>query len=406
VIANKDISIAFQGGEVHCLLGENGAGKSTLMNIVFGLYQPDSGEIFLRGKKINIASSAIALRAGIGMVHQHFMLIDRLTVAENVVLGNEPPSRLSFRRDKANQEVREISKRYGLAVDPEAVIEDLSVGIRQRIEILKALYRKADILILDEPTAVLSPPEVSELYQIIESLKSAGKTIIFITHKLSETMTVSDRVTILRDGAVVGTVNRQDTSPEELARMMVGRDVLLQVNKTPCKPGKEVLTVKDLKVMDNRGLKAVQGVSLCVREGEIFGIAGIDGNGQTELIEALTGLRRIVSGEIIFDGVAISHLHPVTMLNKGFGHVPEDRNIRGLIGPFTVAENLILGYHGQTRYQKRGFLRGSEIENYADYLIRRFDIRTPNSTTSAESLSGGNQQKLIWHGCSVKSQKA
>lgn len=395
VIANNQISVTFNEGEVHCLLGENGAGKSTLMNIVFGLYRPDSGEIYLRGKKIDILSSAIALQAGIGMVHQHFMLVNPLTVAENVVLGNEPPSRFSFRMDKAIQDVRDISTRYGLAVDPKAVIEDLPVGVRQRVEILKALYRKADILILDEPTAVLSPPEIKELYHTIANLKAAGKTIIFITHKLNETMAVSDRITILRDGTVIGTVKRSETSPAELAHMMVGREVDLQIKKTACQRGKEVLRASDIHATDNRSLAALRGISLSLYQGEIYGIAGIEGNGQSELIEVLTGLRRMTSGKISIDGETISSPSPATMLAKAVGHVPEDRNIRGLIGPFSIAENLILGYHHQERFEKRGLLQAAKIKEYAQALIHRFDIRTPTSETHAESLSGGNQQKVV-----------
>lgn len=395
VVANNDISLSFDKGEVHCLLGENGAGKTTLMNIVFGLYRPDSGTIHVRGKKLDITSSAVAIQNGIGMVHQHFMLVNTLSVAENVVLGNEPPSRLVFRKDQAIQDVADLSERYHMIVDPRAIIEDLPLGIRQRVEILKALYRNADILILDEPTAVLSPPEVEELYHTIASLKQAGKTIIFITHKLKETMAVSDRVTVLRDGEVVGTVPRLETSPQELARMMVGREVVLRVNKQPRAPGEEMLRVTDLKVVDNRGLSAVQGISFGLRAGEIYGIAGIEGNGQTELVEALTGLRKVQSGKFELLGVELTHSRPAAVIHSGIGHVPEDRNVRGLIGSFTVAENLVLGYHRQTRFQKYGIIRGANTDTYASQLVESYNIRTPGINTLVSSLSGGNQQKVV-----------
>jgi simple sugar transport system ATP-binding protein len=395
VVANNDISLSFEKGEVHCLLGENGAGKTTLMNIVFGLYHPDSGEIHVRGKKLDVTSSAVAIQNGIGMVHQHFMLVNPLSVAENVVLGNEPPSRLVFRKDQAIQDVVDLSERYHLIVDPRAIIEDLPLGVRQRVEILKALYRNADILILDEPTAVLSPPEVEELYHTIASLKQAGKTIIFITHKLKETMAVSDRVTVLRDGEVVGTVPRLETSPQELARMMVGREVVLRVNKQPRAPGEEMLRVTDLKVVDNRGLSAVQGISFSLRAGEIYGIAGIEGNGQTELVEALTGLRKVQSGKFELLGVELTHSRPAAVIHSGIGHVPEDRNVRGLVGSFTIAENLVLGYHRQTRFQSYGVIRGANTDTYATQLVESYNIRTPGINTLVSSLSGGNQQKVV-----------
>jgi ABC-type uncharacterized transport system ATPase subunit len=369
VVANNDISLSFYAGEVHCLLGENGAGKTTLMNIAFGLYQAERGEILVRGRKIDITSSAVAIQHGIGMVHQHFMLVDPLTVAENVVLGHEPPSRLAFRMERAIHDVEELTTRYGLVVPPRAVVEDLPLGTRQRVEILKALYRKADILILDEPTAVLSPPEVEDLYRTIASLKQAGKTIIFITHKLNETMAVSDRVTILRDGAVVGTVERSATNPQELARMMVGREVVLRVQKTPRAPGRQVLQVSGLQAIDNRGLPAIKGISFSLRAGEIYGIAGIEGNGQTELAEALTGLRKVQAGKVELDGRDVTNAHPVSILASGIGHVPEDRLARGLIGAFNVAENLVLGYHHQARFQRRGAILQKNVKSYSEGLV-------------------------------------
>jgi simple sugar transport system ATP-binding protein len=296
---------------------------------------------------------------------------------------------------QAIRDVEELIASYGLVVPPRAVVEDLPLGIRQRVEILKALYRKADILILDEPTAVLSPPEVEDLYRTIASLKQAGKTIVFITHKLNETMAVSDRVTILRDGAVVGTVNRDATNPQELARMMVGREVVLRVQKTPRAPGKRVLRVSGLQAVDNRGLPAIKGISFSLRAGEIYGIAGIEGNGQTELVEALTGLRKVQSGKVELEGRDVTNAHPASILASGIGHVPEDRLTSGLIGAFSVAENLVLGYHHQARFQHRGAIRQKNVRAYSAELVKDYDVRTPGISTLVSSLSGGNQQKVV-----------
>ena len=395
VVANANIDLAFRRGEVHCLLGENGAGKTTLMNIVFGLYHPDQGEILIDGEPTVMANPSVAIARGIGMVHQHFMLVEPLSVAENVVIGQEPPSRFIFPMQQAVQEVAELSERFGLTVDPRAIIEDLPLGVRQRVEILKALYRKANILILDEPTAVLSAPEIDELYKVIESLRESGKTVIFITHKLKETMAVSDRVTVLRDGRVIGTVAREETTPEELARMMVGREVVLRVSKEHREPGDVVLRVDNLLVDDARNLPALRGVSFEVREGQIYGIAGIEGNGQSELVEAITGLRPVRAGDILMGGRSLLDLSPAEILAAGLGHVPEDRLRRGLIGPFTVAENLILGYHHQDAFRNLGVLRKPQIVAHADELIALYDIRTPSSLTLSSSLSGGNQQKTV-----------
>jgi simple sugar transport system ATP-binding protein len=395
VLANDDINLAFLRGEVHCLLGENGAGKTTLMNIAFGLYHPDRGQILVNGQPVVMTNPSVAIANGIGMVHQHFMLVEPLSVAENVVIGQEPPSRLVFPKEQAVREVANLSERYGLTVDPRAVIENLPLGIRQRVEILKVLYRKANILILDEPTAVLAAPEVEELYKVIESLRAAGKTVIFITHKLKETMAVSDRITVLRDGRVMGTAAREETSPEQLARMMVGRDVVLRVSKAFREPGDVVLQVENLEVDDARSLPALRGITFQVRRGQIYGIAGIEGNGQSELIEAITGLRPVRSGEILLERRPITGMSPAEILDEGIGHVPEDRLRRGLIGRFSVAENLILGYHHQDAYRKTGVLALGQIDAHASELISRYDIRTPAPSTPVRSLSGGNQQKTV-----------
>lgn len=395
VVANDGIDLVFKKGEVHGLLGENGAGKTTLMNIVYGLYQEDEGQIYLNGERISIDKPAVAIEHGIGMVHQHFMLVEPLTVAENVVIGHEPKSRLVFPMNESVEKVEELSNNYGLIVEPRAKIEDLALGTRQRVEILKALYRRANILILDEPTAVLSPPEVEELYKVIDSLRESGKTVIFITHKLKETMTVSDRITVLRDGKKVGTVDRNESSPEELAQMMVGREVVLRVSKSKNKPGDVMLSVQDLVVEDERGVQALGGVNLDVRAGEIYGIAGIEGNGQTELVEAITGLRGVRSGDVKLLKKSLLDLSPADILKAGLGHVPEDRHKRGMVAPFSVAENLILGYHHKIEFERRGLLRPARITAHAANLIDRYDIRTPDPKTAAAALSGGNQQKMV-----------
>lgn len=394
VLANDHINLTINRGEVHAVLGENGAGKTTLMNIIYGLYQPDSGEVRVNGQITRIHSPADALKMGIGMVHQHFMLVDPLTVAENVILGNEP-TRMVFRIEQAVKLTRELSEKFGLDVDPRARIEDLPVGVRQRVEILKALYRNANLLILDEPTAVLTPIEVNELYETIASLKAAGKTVIFITHKLNETMKISDRITILRDGRAVKTLNTAETNPPELARLMVGREVMLRVNKDPCQSGDEIIRIENLKVNDNRGLSVVNGVQLCVRAGEIYGIAGIEGNGQSELIEAVTGLRKVVSGHVFLDGHELTGVGSAHRIAAGLGHVPEDRNTRGLISQYSVEENLILGYHHQHRFLRRGFLNHASIDGFSEGLVAAFDIKTTGVHSQVSTLSGGNAQKVV-----------
>jgi simple sugar transport system ATP-binding protein len=394
VMANDHISISIERGEVHAVLGENGAGKTTLMNMIYGLYQPDSGEIRINGKAVHNHTPADALKLGIGMVHQHFMLVDPLTVAENVVLGNEP-TRMMFSLDQAVEITSSLSKKYGLSVNPRSRIEDLPVGVRQRVEILKALYRDASILILDEPTAVLTPPEVHELYDTIANLKADGKTIIFITHKLNETMHISNRITILRDGKVMQTLQTAQTNPQELARLMVGRDVVLRVNKTACHPGNQVICLEDVRVHDNRGLEAVKGISFGVCAGEIYGIAGIEGNGQTELIEAITGLRKVTAGSIRLEDKDLTGAQPSRILNAGLGHVPEDRNTRGIISQYSVAENLILGYHHQKRFCNHQFLNNSGISDYSSGVVAAFDIKTTGINTRIDTLSGGNAQKVV-----------
>ncbi len=396
VVANDDISIDANSGEILALLGENGAGKTTLMNVLYGLYRPDRGEIRVRGRPVAIQNPNDAIRLGIGMVHQHFMLVPPFTVAENIVLGAEPVRGggvLDMAR--AVRDVKEISARYGLAVDPTSRVESISVGMQQRVEILKALYRGAEVLILDEPTAILTPQEVQELAAIMRNLVAQGKSIIFITHKLKEVMAVSDRVTTLRRGRVVGTLPTRETTPEDLAKMMVGREVVLSVEKRPREPGDVVLKVEHIHVKSSRGLPALRDVSFDVREGEIVGVAGIEGNGQTELVEALTGLRKIGSGRVLVGGKDATNRQPRALIERGVAHIPEDRQRRGLISTFSVAENMIL-----ERYYRPPFARGinvdwREVRSYAKKLVSEFDIRTPDENTVVGSLSGGNQQKVI-----------
>jgi len=396
VVANDNVSIDVYPGEILALLGENGAGKTTLMNVLYGLYRPDRGEIRLRGEPVSIRDPNDAIRLGLGMVHQHFMLVPPFTVAENIVLGTEPVGAggvLDMAR--AVRDVKDLSAKYGLAVDPGARVENISVGMQQRVEILKALYRGAEVLILDEPTAVLTPQEVDELAGIMRNLASQGKSIIFITHKLKEVMAISDRVTVLRRGRVVGTVPTRETTPEDLARMMVGRDVVLSVGKGPAKIGDVVLRVEDIHVKSARGLPALRGVSFEVRAGEIVGIAGIEGNGQSELVEVLTGLRKVSSGRITVGGIDITNRPPRDVITIGVGHIPEDRQRRGLILSFSIAENLIL-----ERYHRPPFARGINLDfravrAYARKLISEFDVRTPSENVRVGALSGGNQQKVI-----------
>ena len=395
VLANDRVDFDLSKGEVHALLGENGAGKSTLVNILYGLYHPDDGEIRLEGKTVRIGSPRAAIDLGIGMVHQHFMLIPVMTVAENIVLATEPTKGPFLDLRSAEKRVRELSTQFGLAVRPEARVASISVGMQQRAEILKALYRGAEILILDEPTAVLTPQEARELFQITRSLQAEGKSIIFISHKLNEVLEIADRITVLRQGKRIDTVPRAGATPESLARLMVGREVVLRVEKPPAEPGDVLLEVEDLTVLDERGLEAVRGASFQVRAGEIVGIAGVDGNGQTELIDALTGLRRPSSGRIVAAGKDITSADSRTCLDLGVGHIPEDRQVRGLVLDFTLAENLALHDFRKEPDSKWGWLYPRRLVQRAARLLKEFDVRGGRPQTLAGALSGGNQQKVV-----------
>jgi ABC-type uncharacterized transport system ATPase subunit len=395
IVANDHVDFDLAKGEVHALLGENGAGKSTLMNILYGLYHADEGEIRINGTPLRIDSPRDAIDAGIGMVHQHFMLIPVLSVAENIVLAMEPHSGPFLDLGSAEQRVRDLSQRYGLTVDPTARVERISVGQQQRAEILKALYRGAEILILDEPTAVLTPQEAEELFAILRSLQAEGKSIIFISHKLGEVLAIADRITVLRQGKSVDTVPRAGATQEGLARMMVGREVVLRVEKAPAQPGEPLLEVKDLVVVDERGLAACRGASFDVKAGEIVGIAGVDGNGQTELIEALTGLRHPASGTIVVGGKDITKATAREVLDTGVGHIPEDRQVRGLVLDFSLAENLALHDFRTPPESRFGWLFPRRLVERARRLLKEFDVRGGGPETPAASLSGGNQQKVV-----------
>ncbi|MGG1398413.1 ABC transporter ATP-binding protein [Bacillus salipaludis] len=394
-VANDNITLQLKKGEIHALLGENGAGKTTLMNVLFGLYQPEQGEIRVHGKPVKISNPNIANDLGIGMVHQHFMLVDKFTVTENIILGKEITTAGRIDLKKAEKEVRDISERYGLAVDPQAKISDISVGMQQRVEILKTLYRGAEILIFDEPTAVLTPQEIHELIQIMKTLIKEGKSIIIITHKLKEIMEVADRCTVIRKGKGIGTVNVSETNPNELANLMVGREVVFKTEKKPPNPKQDVLEVKDLLVKDSRGVTVVNGLSLTVRAGEIVGIAGVDGNGQSEFIEAITGLRKADSGSVKVNGKELFGLSPRKVTESGVGHIPQDRHKHGLVLNYPIAENMVLQTYYKKPYSKNGILNFKEIYNKARKLISEFDVRTPSEYALARALSGGNQQKAI-----------
>lgn len=395
VLANDNINLTLEKGEIHALLGENGAGKSTLMNILYGLYKPTKGEIFINGQKVEISGPTDAIRQGIGMVHQHFMLIPVLTVTENVMLGEESIHRGIFLdRKKVANRIREISRQYGLHVDPDVYIKDLPVGIQQRVEIIKVLYRDANILIFDEPTAVLTPQEVEELFTIIKSLVAQGVSLIFITHKLKEVLAVADRITVIRRGKTVGTTTPTGATPQSLAEMMVGRSVELMVKKKIAAPGEPVLVVKDLHVNDDRGNPAVRGVSFEVKAGEVLGIAGVQGNGQTELVKALTGLSHVQSGMIQITGQNVNHASPRQITELGVAHVPEDRQRDGLVLSFPIKDNLILNTYYNTF--ARGIVIDEEkVNEVSAQLVKDFDVRTPSIEAAAKTLSGGNQQKVI-----------
>jgi general nucleoside transport system ATP-binding protein len=394
--ANDHIDLVVRPGEIHCLLGENGAGKSTLMNVLYGLYHPDEGEIRINGKPVEIGSTRAAIENGVGMVHQHFMLIPVMTVAENIVLATEPvKDGVLLDYDAARKRVAEISTRFGLAVDPKAKVESITVGQQQRVEILKALYRGADILILDEPTAVLTPQEAKELFEIVRSLTAQGKSIIFISHKLNEVLEIADRVTVLRRGKKVETLSAKGATEEQLARLMVGREVLLRVEKGASTVGEPLLRVEDLHVTDDRGLEKVRGISFEVRAGEIVGVAGVDGNGQTELIDAITGLRRATSGKIVVAGADVTTDSVKHTLDAGLGHIPEDRQRRGLILDFSLAENLALHDYDSEPESRFGWLFPKRLVARARKLLQEFDVRGGGPQTPAGGLSGGNQQKVV-----------
>ncbi|MFC7441548.1 ABC transporter ATP-binding protein [Laceyella putida] len=395
IVANDQIHLTVKKGEIHALLGENGAGKSTLMNILFGLYQPDEGEIRIKEKPVTITGPTMANNLGIGMVHQHFMLVQPFTVTENIILGDERSKFGVIDVKKAEKEIRRLSERYGLKVDPAAKISDISVGMQQRVEILKTLYRGADILIFDEPTAVLTPQEINELMEIMRNLVKEGKTIIFITHKLKEIMSTCDRVTVIRRGKVISTVDVRDTDENQLASLMVGREVSFDIDKKEAKPAQTVLEINNLVVDDNRGVEAVRGLDLQVKAGEVVGLAGVDGNGQTELIEAITGLRQVKAGSIRISGKDLTHARPRKVTESGVGHIPEDRHKRGLVLDFTVSENMVLQTYYKEPFSKNGLIQTDQVDKYAKRLIGEFDVRTPNEHVPIRALSGGNQQKAI-----------
>jgi general nucleoside transport system ATP-binding protein len=395
LVANDAVTLRIADRSIHAVVGENGAGKSTAMNVLYGLYTPDAGEIRIAGAPVVFRSPGEAIARGLGMVHQHFMLVPTLSVLENIILGAEPQAGFRIDYAAARKRLVEISEQYGLKTAPDALIGNLSVGEQQRVEILKTLYRGADILILDEPTAVLTPPEVADLFRILRTLREQGKTIVIITHKLSEVLDLSDRVTVMRDGKVVGEVETKDTSCEDLARMMVGRDVLLRVSKAPAQPKETLLDVTGLKFVKANGVAALDGLSLQVRGGEILGIAGVEGNGQTELIESLAGLLKPSAGSMKFQGRELVGLTPREVRGLGIAHIPEDRHRRGLLLDFDLADNTILGGDHCAPASRGAFLDRPAITLAAEKLVKDFDVRPPNLALSARSLSGGNQQKLI-----------
>jgi simple sugar transport system ATP-binding protein len=397
VLANDHVDFEVRKGEIHALVGENGAGKSTLMNILYGLIRADAGEIRIDGQPVNLQGPRDAIRHGIGMVHQHFMLIPVFTVGENVVLGREPTTAGDlYDAARARQAINDLTKRYGLALDPDAIVGDLPVGLQQRVEIVKVLYRGANILILDEPTGVLTPQEAMELFRVLRDLVKSGKTIIFISHKLKEVLEISDRITVMRRGKVVGHLITKKTDESEIARMMVGRDVLLRVDLHAAKPGPTVLRVENLTANSDRGIQAVKGISFELHRGEILGIAGVEGNGQSELIEVLAGTRHATGGRVMLGDREVENLGAAAIRLAGVSHIPEDRRGAGLVLNYSVADNLILGRQRTPLFSWDGVvLRIKAILGWAKRLIQEFDIRTPSPTTPARNLSGGNQQKVI-----------
>jgi simple sugar transport system ATP-binding protein len=394
-VANDAIDFDLRPGEVHALLGENGAGKSTLVNVLYGLYRPDEGEIDVHGQHVTISSSADAIRLGIGMVHQHFMLIPVMSVVENIVLGAEPTRHGQLDLPAARERVRELSAHYGLAVDPDAIIEEIGVGQQQRVEILKALYREARVLILDEPTAVLTPQEVDELFAVLRTFVAGGASIILITHKLHEVLEVADRITVLRRGKKVATIDREGASERSLAELMVGREVLLDVDRGPAHPGERILAVTDLWVRDDRGLDAVRGLSMEVRAGEIVGIAGVDGNGQSELIQALAGMRVPHTGRVDLHGIDVTRATPRETSDAGVGHIPEDRQRHGLVLDFSIAENTALHDYDEEPIAHHHWLDREAMARRAAEWVQLYDVRGGGPWTPARALSGGNQQKVV-----------
>jgi simple sugar transport system ATP-binding protein len=399
VQANKNISISVKKGTIHGIVGENGAGKSTLMSILYGFYKADAGEIWINGQHTHIPDSQAAIRAGIGMVHQHFKLVENFTVVENVILGAEDGAMLQPSIAKARRILTELAAEYGLNVNPDAVVQDLSVGHQQRVEILKQLYRQADILILDEPTGVLTPAEADQLFRILGRLKDEGKTIILITHKLREIMDVTDTVSVMRRGEMTATVKTSETSPAGLAELMVGRKVLLQVDKAPANPGEVVLDVKNLRVVDATGVERLKSVSFEIRAGEILGIAGVAGNGQSELLEVLGGMIAATSGEVTLHGQPVDitgrNSDAGSRRKRGIGHVPEDRQVEGLIMPFEAWENVAFGYHDDAKYQSGILMDNAAIKADCADKMERYDVRPPNPRLPARNFSGGNQQKIV-----------
>ncbi len=396
IVANDNITLRLKKGEVHALLGENGAGKSTLMSVLFGMYAPERGCIKVRGKEVKISNPNVANELGIGMVHQHFKLVHNFTVTQNIVLGCEPKRGAVVDIKNAAKRIEELSKKYGLNVDPYAKIEDISVGMQQRVEILKMLYRNAEVLILDEPTAVLTPQEIDELMKIIRNLIDEGKSIILITHKLKEIKAVADECTVIRRGKYIGTVKVSETTEEEMAKMMVGRPVTFKVEKKDKEPGEVILKIDNLFVMNNKKVLGLKDFSIEVKKGEILGIAGVEGNGQSELVEAITGMKKVQSGKITFKGEDITNISIRKRINKGMAHIPEDRQKRGLVLDYTMENNMVLEVYNKEPFSKKGLLNKNAIHNYAEKIIKEFDVRSGQGGASiARGLSGGNQQKAI-----------
>ncbi len=396
IVANDNVTLQLKKGEIHALLGENGAGKSTLMGMLFGMYTPEAGIIKVNGKEVKISSPNVANDLGIGMVHQHFKLVENFTVTENIILGLEPKKFLSIDVKSAAKKIEELSKTYGLNVDPYAKIEDISVGMQQRVEILKMLYRNAEVLIFDEPTAVLTPQEIEDLIKIMKNLIKEGKSIILITHKLKEIKEAANRCTVIRRGKYIGTVDVKETSEAEMARMMVGRQVSFKVDKKEANPGEVVLKLDNVSVKNNKKVLGLKNFNLEVRKGEIVGIAGVEGNGQTEIVEAITGMRAVEDGSILFNGKDITKDSIRKRIDKGIAHIPEDRHKRGLILDYTMEDNMVLKAYKNEPFSKNGLINREEIKKYSDHIIETFDVRSGEGGKSiARSLSGGNQQKGI-----------